>query len=168
MSKNPQLNKNRWEITGEKGNAKEWVTMKVPITENKQSLLILKSEFVNVIVEGKVNSISIDSCKNVNVIFDVAISSVEAVNCLKVGFQVNTSVPCITLDKTHDSKVFLQNPTEGKKSQIVTSACTDINVTVSAAKENEDSVEHPIPYQFISLFDDKGRLITKPAEHVGV
>ena len=29
-------------------------------------------------------------------------------------------------------------------------------------------LEQPIPTQYVTKFDDKGKLVTKPSEHVGV
>lgn len=38
------------------------------------------------------------------------------------------------------------------KVELVTSASTDLNVVTPGKTENEDPKEHPIPHQFVSVF----------------
>jgi len=120
-----------------------------------------------VTVKGKVTSISIDNSKKTSVIFDSVIATLEIVNCQSVQAQVNGSAPAITIDKTYGVNLFLQSE-EGKKTEIVTSASTDINVTTPGKGANDDPIEQAIPQQFITKIGPDGKLVTKPSEHVGV
>lgn len=59
---------------------------------NKQTVYIYKCVNSTIQVKGKVNSITLDSCKKTAVVFEDAISMVEFVNCQSVKCQVNCGV----------------------------------------------------------------------------
>jgi adenylyl cyclase-associated protein len=50
--------------------------------------------------------------------------------------------------------------------QIITSKCSEVNVTVVPSSSEADPQETPIPEQFVSTFRD-GKLVTEPATHSG-
>jgi hypothetical protein len=50
--------------------------------------------------------------------------------------------------------------------QIVTSQCSEINVITIPENDMEDSVEQPVPEQFLSVFDGK-KLVTTAVAHSG-
>ena len=59
---------------------------------NKQTVYIYKCVNSTIQVKGKVNSITLDSCKKTAVVFEDAISMVEFVNCQSVKCQVSCGV----------------------------------------------------------------------------
>lgn len=60
-------------------------------TEMSQSINIYKCDDITVIVKGKVNSITVDSCKKLALVFDDIVSVVEFINCQRIQTQVNDS-----------------------------------------------------------------------------
>eukprot|EP01119_Soliformovum_irregulare_P006967 TRINITY_DN19377_c0_g1_i1.p1 TRINITY_DN19377_c0_g1~~TRINITY_DN19377_c0_g1_i1.p1 ORF type:complete len:161 (+),score=41.56 TRINITY_DN19377_c0_g1_i1:117-599(+) len=157
------LNGNKWNVDNVK--TKEPVT--INITENKQSVDIFKAEGAVIIVKGKCTSITINNCKKTGIVFDDVIASVEVVNSNGLQLQSNGTIPNISIDKSQGVQVYIQTEA-GKQVQIVTCASTEVNVVTPGATENDDPKEQFIPNQFISTFDSKGVLVTKPSEHVGV
>ena len=58
-------------------------------TEMKQTVYIYKCKESTITVKGKVNSILIDSCERVGVLFDDVLSTIEFINSKNVQAQVN-------------------------------------------------------------------------------
>mmetsp|Transcript_17957 Transcript_17957/g.25048 ORF Transcript_17957/g.25048 Transcript_17957/m.25048 type:complete len:166 (+) Transcript_17957:68-565(+) len=158
-----ELKGSKWQVGHQKGNS----GIQIQITDNKQSVLIFKSENSVVNISGKVNSITIESCKNVGVIFDAVIATVEVVNSQKTQIQANGAVPSIQLDKSQGATIFLQSA-EGKNVELITSSSTEVNVVTPGKTPNDDPIEQAIPHQFVTKFNANGKLETKPVEHVGV
>jgi adenylyl cyclase-associated protein len=62
-------------------------------------------------------------------------------------------------------QLFLLKSTVGAASfQVVTAKSSEVNITVMGAGEEEEPKEHPVPEQFISVFQD-GKLVTNVANH---
>jgi len=152
----------KWKVTGQKDNN----AIVIKITDNKQSVLIYKSEGSVVTIEGKCTSVSVDACKNLGLIFGQVIASVEVVNSSKIQLQVNGSVPTISIDKVNGCTVYAQTP-ESQKVQILSSLSTELNVVTPGPKPDSDPVESAIPTQYITTFE-KGKLVTRCSEHIGV
>jgi len=138
----------------------------VNIDNPKQSVYLYKCQDVVVQVKGKLNSVAVDSCTKVSVVFDSVISTAEIVNSKKVQLQANGALPNVTVDKTEGVTLYIQTE-EGRKVELVTSASTDINIVTPGKTENDDPKEHPIPHQFVTVFQGD-KVVTKPVEHVGV
>lgn len=51
-------------------------------------------------VKGKVNTIMLDACKKVGVVFEAVVASFEAVNCAGLQVQCTGACPLVNLDKT--------------------------------------------------------------------
>jgi adenylyl cyclase-associated protein len=56
-------------------------------------------------VKGKVNSVMMDACKKVGIVFDAVVASFEAVNCSALEIQCTGSCPCLSIDKTDGVQV---------------------------------------------------------------
>jgi len=136
----------------------------IKITEPKQSVFISKVTNSVITVQGKCTAISVENATGSGIIFDDVVATVEVINSKKVQLQANGSVHQISLDKTHGASVFLQTAA-GQSASIATSLTSEVNVVTPGKTENDDSIEHAIPEQFISKFV-KGKLITGPSEHV--
>jgi len=157
------LNGNKWQIQGFKGKNDIALT----ISDQKQSVLILKCEQSVVTIKGKVTSVSVDNCKKLGVVFDSVIATAEIVNSQSVQLQANGAVPSVTVDKSQGATIFLQ-AAEGKNVEIVTSSSTEVNVVTPGKTPDSDPIEQSIPFQFVTKFNAAGKLETKPVEHVGV
>jgi len=138
----------------------------VKIDNPKQSVYLYKCQDIVVQVTGKLNSVAVDGCSKTSVVFDSIISTVEVVNSKKVQLQANGALPNVTVDKSEGVTLYIQTE-EGRKVELVTSASTDLNIVTPGKTENDDPKEHPIPHQFVSVFQGD-KVVTKPNEHVGV
>ncbi|PRP80056.1 Adenylyl cyclase-associated protein 1 [Planoprotostelium fungivorum] len=155
------LKGNKWHLENVKGSQGVTIT----VEEQKQSVLLYKVEASTVIIKGKVTSVSIDTCKKVGVVFDDVIATVEVVNSQSIQAQANGAIPSFTIDKTQGVTFYVQSQS-GRKVEIITSGSSEVNVVTPGKTENDDPSEQPIPQQFITTFDDKGKLYTKAVEHV--
>jgi len=131
--------------------------------EVRHTVYVYKCENSVVQVKGKVNAITVDSCKKVGVVFDNAVSSCEVVNCNSVQVQINGKVPSVLIDKTSGAQIFLSN--EGMGTEIVTAKSDEMNVVLPPLNPNDDITEIAIPEQFKTVV--KGRkLVTEAVAHV--
>lgn len=150
--------------------ANKWVVeyqttpVEINIEDKKQTVYIYKCDNAIVKINGKLNTLTIDSCKKTSVIFEEAISSCEVVNCNGVKIEIKVKVPAVTIDKTSGANVFLSN--EGLDTQIFTSKSDEINVSIPGPSEDNPLIEMPIPEQFLSTVVD-GKLHTVMNTHLG-
>jgi adenylyl cyclase-associated protein len=79
-------------------------------------------------INGKINSIALDSCKRTGVVFENAISSFEAVNSNSIEVQVLGKVPSISIDKCSGVQVYLS--ATSLDTEIVTSKSDQMNVII--------------------------------------
>ena len=56
-------------------------------------------------VKGKVNSIMLDACKKVGIVFESVVAAFEAVNCNGLQIQCLGSCPTLNIDKTDGVQV---------------------------------------------------------------
>lgn len=114
-------------------------------TDLKQTVYIYKCEKCTIIVIGKVNSILIDSCKSVSLLFDDVLSTVEFINSSMCQMQVIGKVPTVAIEKTDGCQVFLSK--NSLDTQIVTSKSSSINILIPNDL-GDDYTELPVPEQF--------------------
>lgn len=131
-------------------------------TDIKQTVYVYQCSKCTVIVKGKVNSISIDSCQRVDLLFDDVLSMVEFINSKNVQMQVMGKVPTISIEKTDGCQVFLSKTS--LDTEIVSSKSSSMNILLPN-ETNDDYVEYPVPEQFKTVFNnEKTKLITSPTE----
>ncbi|GIL62665.1 hypothetical protein Vafri_16850 [Volvox africanus] len=137
-------------------------------TTPKQSVYVYGCTDCVVQIQGKVNTISLDNCKRLGVVFSDVIASIEAVNCSSVQLQTTGTVPTITVEKTDGAQLYLSQACAANPNfQIVSAKSSSINVIVVPSEDDpSDPQEQPIPEQYISTFK-RGRLVTVAAEHSG-
>ena len=56
-------------------------------------------------VQGKVNSVMLDACKKVGLVFEAVVASFEAVNCSSLQIQCTGTCPSLAIDKTDGVQV---------------------------------------------------------------
>lgn len=112
--------------------------------------------------KGKVNSITIDSCRRVDLVFDDVLAMVEFINSTSVQMQVIGKCPTVSIDKTDGCQVYLSRDSIG--AEIVTSKSSAMNILIP--NENDDEyTEHPVPEQYKTVLNPKNRkFITTPTE----
>ncbi|EGD79805.1 adenylyl cyclase-associated protein [Salpingoeca rosetta] len=111
----------------------------------KQSVYIYKCEKTTIKISGKVNSITLDNCKKVGVVFDSAVGVFDVVNCKSVQVQVVEKVPTVSIDKTDGCQVYLS--ATSLDTEIVSAKSSEMNVLIPEG-DNGDYKEMPVPEQY--------------------
>lgn len=113
-----------------------------------QLVAVINCRNSTVHIKTKVKSISIDGCEKVNVICHDVVSAVEFVNSDRCALQTTGTVNSIAIDKCNGINLFL--PKESLHAEIVTSKSSEMNVTIPDPDTPDDTVELPIPEQFVT------------------
>ncbi|KAJ0055337.1 hypothetical protein NL108_015990, partial [Boleophthalmus pectinirostris] len=115
---------------------KKW---KVENQENAQNLVISDTELKQVVyafkcnkstlqVKGKLNSITLDNCKKMGLVFDDVVGIVEVINCRDLKIQVMGKVPTISINKTDGCHVYLSK--DSLSCEIVSAKSSEMNILV--------------------------------------
>lgn len=136
------LRGNKWDIEYQTG----MCTLEADQVTTRQTAYIYGCVGATIIINGKMNSITVDSCKKTNIIFDNVVSSCEMVNCKGMKVQVRGLCPSIAIDKTDGILVYLSAEAV-PQTVIVSSKSSEMNVSFPV-EGSEDYVEKPIPEQF--------------------
>jgi len=110
----------------------------------KQTVYIFKCDSSTIQIKGKVNAITMDSCKKSALVFDEAISSVDFINCQSVQAQVLVKVPTVSIDKTDGCMIYLSK--DSLTTQIVTAKSSEMNVLIP--DNSGEFKEFSIPEQY--------------------
>uniref|UniRef100_A0A8R1TRR8 Adenylyl cyclase-associated protein n=1 Tax=Onchocerca volvulus TaxID=6282 RepID=A0A8R1TRR8_ONCVO len=124
----------------------------VEVKDMKQTVYIFKCENSVIQIKGKVNSITLDSCKKTSVVFDNLLSQFEVINCQSVQIQTLGAMPTLSIQKTDGCQVYLSK--SAINAEIITSKSSEMNVLVPGA-EDGDFVEFAVPEQFKTVYDGK-------------
>lgn len=161
--KNPRKEKkgNTWYID-EYDN--ETVTLSADECDRKLAVYIYGCENSTIIIEGKVNSITLDACKKSKLKFNGCVGSAQIVGCQRVQVQVDELCPSFSLDKTDG--ILLYVSAESKKVCSIThSKCSEMNVSFpNPTNPDEGWIEKPIPEQFVCKITDDGKVTSDISE----
>ncbi|XP_008329363.1 adenylyl cyclase-associated protein 1 [Cynoglossus semilaevis] len=113
-------------------------------------------------VKGKLNSITLDSCKKMGLVFDDVVGIVEIINCRDVKIQVMGKVPIISVNKTDGCHIYLSK--DSLDCEIVSAKSSEMNVLI--VKEDGDYTEFAVPEQFKTVWDGT-KLVTTATEIAG-
>jgi len=150
------LEGNKWIVEYQVGNP----SITISDVELKQTVYIYRCKNSTIQVKGKVNSVSLDDCEKVGVVFENVLSGVEAVNCKSIQIQAIGKVPTISIDKTHGGQIYLSK--ECLDTEIVSSTSSELNVSIPQA--NDEMTETAVPEQFKSSVKN-GKLYTEHVVH---
>mmetsp|Transcript_10508 Transcript_10508/g.28603 ORF Transcript_10508/g.28603 Transcript_10508/m.28603 type:complete len:487 (+) Transcript_10508:68-1528(+) len=128
----------------------------------KETVYIFKCEGSTVQVKGKVNQITIDSCKKTSVVFDAAMAGLELVNCVGCKVQVTGTVATISVDKCEGTQLILSR--DSLSADVISAKSSELNIIVPGKTEADEYKEHAIPEQFISKYAN-GKWVTTTLEH---
>ncbi|KAK1340159.1 hypothetical protein QTO34_018723 [Cnephaeus nilssonii] len=131
-------------------------------TELKQVAYIYKCVNTTLHIKGKINSITVDNCKKLGLVFDDVVGIVEIINSRDVKVQVMGKVPTISINKTDGCHVYLSK--NSLDCEIVSAKSSEMNVLIPT--EGGDFNEFPIPEQFKTLWNGK-KLVTTVTEIAG-
>eukprot|EP01101_Sappina_pedata_P001918 TRINITY_DN1202_c0_g1_i1.p1 TRINITY_DN1202_c0_g1~~TRINITY_DN1202_c0_g1_i1.p1 ORF type:complete len:476 (+),score=297.32 TRINITY_DN1202_c0_g1_i1:31-1458(+) len=154
-----ELSGNKWLVEWQENNN----LIEIKETELRQTVYIYKCEKSVIRVSGKVNSITIDGCKRVSVVFDDALALCEIVNSNSVEVQCVGRVPAMTVDKCSGVQLFISK--DGLDVEIVTSKSDAMNVLIPDPAGGLDPVEIAVPEQYKTTIK-QGKLHTSTLEHV--
>uniref|UniRef100_A0A915PJH0 Adenylyl cyclase-associated protein n=1 Tax=Setaria digitata TaxID=48799 RepID=A0A915PJH0_9BILA len=141
-------NGRQWNVEYHKNND----NVVVEIGDMKQTVYVFKCENSVIQVRGKINSITLDSCKKTSIVFDSLLSQIEVINCQSVQVQTLGAMPTLSIQKTDGCQVYLSK--DSMNAEIITSKSSEMNVLVPSA-EDGDFVEFPVPEQFKTVYDGK-------------
>jgi adenylyl cyclase-associated protein len=134
--------------------------LEIADTNPKQAVYVFKCTGSTLIVKGKCNSIVLDNCKKMALVFDDVISSCEVINSQSMQIQVNGKCPTVSIDKTDGCQVYLSN--KSLACEIVTAKSSEMNICVPQGGDGEFS-EHAVAEQFKTVWDGK-RLVTTASD----
>ncbi|XP_069827505.1 adenylyl cyclase-associated protein 1 [Dendropsophus ebraccatus] len=131
-------------------------------TELKQVVYVYKCVNSTLQVKGKINSITIDNCKKLGLVFEDAVGIVEIINARDVKVQVLGKVPTISINKTDGCHVYLSK--DSLNCEIISAKSSEMNVLVPGS--GGEFSEFPIPEQFKTVWNGQ-KLATTVTEIAG-
>ncbi|XP_035659652.1 adenylyl cyclase-associated protein 1-like isoform X2 [Branchiostoma floridae] len=155
------------ELNGKKWNVEYQKDRKdLAITEAnmRQTVYVYKCENITLQIKGKVNSITLDSCKKVALVFDDVIAAVDFINCQRIQAQVIGKTPIFNVDKTDGCQIYLSK--NSLDTEVVGAKYSELNILVP--DESGEFTEFAIAEQFKTVWDPKTKKMnTVPTEVVG-
>uniref|UniRef100_A0A8C9BTV2 Adenylyl cyclase-associated protein n=1 Tax=Phocoena sinus TaxID=42100 RepID=A0A8C9BTV2_PHOSS len=127
-------------------------------TELRQVAYIFKCSKSTLQIKGKINSITIDSCKKLGLVLDSVVGIVEVINSKDIQMQVMGKVPTISINKTEGCHIYLSE--DALDCEIVSAKSSEMNILIP---RDGDYREFPVPEQFKTAWDGS-KLVTEPAE----
>ncbi|KAM6428224.1 adenylyl cyclase-associated protein 1 isoform 1-T5 [Liasis olivaceus] len=153
-----ELEGKKWRVENQE-NASNLV---ISDTELKQVAYVYKCVNSTLHIKGKINSITLDNCKKLGLVFDDVVGIVEVINSRSVQLQVMGKVPTISINKTDGCQVYLSK--SSLNCEIVSAKSSEMNVLVPT--DNGDFNEFPIPEQFKTQWNGQ-KLVTTVTEIAG-
>ncbi|XP_010771271.1 adenylyl cyclase-associated protein 2 [Notothenia coriiceps] len=130
-------------------------------TELKQVAYVFGCNNSTLQIKGKINSIIIDNCKKLGLVFENVVGIVEIINSKSIQIQVLGKVPTISINTTEGCQVYLSK--DSLNCDIVSAKSSEMNILVP---QDDDYREFPVPEQFKTVWNGS-RLVTEPTEMAG-
>ncbi|XP_072273732.1 adenylyl cyclase-associated protein 1 [Pyxicephalus adspersus] len=153
-----ELEGKKWRVENQE-NASNLV---ISDTELKQVVYIYKCVNSTLQIKGKINSITVDNCKKLGLVFEDAVGIVEIINSRDVKVQVLGKVPTISINKTDGCHVYLSK--DSLKCEIISAKSSEMNVLVPGS--GGEFSEFPVPEQFKTVWNGQ-KLVTTVTEIAG-
>ncbi|XP_060114634.1 adenylyl cyclase-associated protein 1 [Heteronotia binoei] len=153
-----ELEGKKWRVENHEGAS----NLVISDTELKQVAYVYKCTNSTLHVKGKINSITLDNCKKLGLVFDDVVGIVEIINSRDVQVQVLGKVPTISINKTDGCHVYLSK--NSLDCEIVSAKSSEMNVLIPT--DSGDFNEFPIPEQFKTLWNGQ-KLVTMVTEIAG-
>uniref|UniRef100_A0A671LKE3 Adenylyl cyclase-associated protein 1-like n=1 Tax=Sinocyclocheilus anshuiensis TaxID=1608454 RepID=A0A671LKE3_9TELE len=153
-----ELDGKKWKVENQEGAH----GLVISDTELKQVVYTFKCNNSTLQVKGKINSITLDNCKKLGLVFDDVVGIVEVINCKDVKVQVMGKVPTISINKTDGCHVYLSK--DSLSCEIVSAKSSEMNVLVP--NKDGEYTEIPVPEQFKTVWDGS-KLVTTATEIAG-
>ncbi|XP_056596999.1 adenylyl cyclase-associated protein 1 [Triplophysa dalaica] len=153
-----ELDGKKWKVENQEGAH----GLVISDTELKQVVYAFKCNNSTLNVKGKINSITLDNCKKLGLVFDDVVGIIEVINCKDVKVQVMGKVPTISINKTDGCHVYLSK--DSLSCEIVSAKSSEMNVLVP--NKDGEFTEIPVPEQFKTVWDGS-KLVTTATEIAG-
>jgi adenylyl cyclase-associated protein len=114
----------------------------------KNSVYIFNCVGATIVVPGKCNTITIDGCKNTQVVFQDVLALCEVVNSKGVKIQCKGKAPTVSIDKSDGITVYLSRDTM-RETKIVASKSSEMNVSFPGKTDEDAWIEKVIPEQYV-------------------
>ncbi|KAI7903386.1 adenylate cyclase associated N terminal-domain-containing protein [Cokeromyces recurvatus] len=152
------LEANKWVVENHENNHEIIISE----TAINQAVYIYNCKNSTIVIKGKVNAVTMDSCTKCGVALDSTIATVDIVNCKSFALQVLKAVPTIAVDKCDSGEIYLSK--ECLDVEILSAKSNSLGVLIP---DNDDEFkELPVPEQFKTTVVD-GKLVTTTIEHAG-
>lgn len=106
-------------------------------------------------ITGKVKSVSVVGCTDVQIQFDSIVSTFEVINCKKVKVWVMKQCATVQVDKSVGINVILTSESAPEFVQLNYSQSSEVLLTAPGKTDEDDPVEHAAP-EMISLSYKRG------------
>lgn len=153
-----ELEGKKWKVENQEGVQ----GLVISDTELKQVVYAYKCNKSTLQVKGKINSITIDNCKKMGLVFDDVVGIVEVINCRDVKVQVMGKIPTISINKTDGCHVYLSK--DSLNCEIISAKSSEMNILVP--NDDGEYTERPVPEQFKTIWDGQ-KLVTTATEIAG-
>ncbi|KFO76850.1 Adenylyl cyclase-associated protein 1, partial [Cuculus canorus] len=153
-----ELEGKKWRVE----NQENATNLVISDTELKQVAYVFKCSNSTLQIKGKINSITLDNCKKLGLVFDDVVGIVEIINSRDVKVQVMGKVPTISINKTDGCHVYLSK--DSLDCEIVSAKSSEMNILIPT--EGGDFTEFPVPEQFKTVWNGQ-KLITTVTEIAG-
>ncbi|OCT57064.1 hypothetical protein XELAEV_18004066mg [Xenopus laevis] len=153
-----ELEGKKWKVE----NQENVSNLEISDTELKQVVYIYKCVNSTLQVKGKINSITVDNCKKLGLVFEDAVGIVEIINSKDVKVQVMGKVPTISINKTDGCHVYLSQ--DSLACEIISATSSEMNILVPTS--GGDFSEFPVPEQFKTVWNGQ-KMVTTVTEIAG-
>ena len=153
-----ELEGKKWRVE----NQENVTNLVISDTELKQVAYVFKCTNSTLQIKGKINSITLDNCKKLGLVFDDVVGIVEIINSRDIKVQVMGKVPTISINKTDGCHVYLSK--NSLDCEIVSAKSLEMNVLIPT--EGGDFTEFPVPEQFKTVWNGQ-KLVTTVTEIAG-
>jgi len=132
----------------------------------KSNIFISMNDDATFQITTKVKAVCIDACINCRVFIKEVVSTVELVNCQNVTLICEDKIPSVAVDKCQSPRIILSRKAYEAKPDIYTSNIAAMNVEIPGKQDNDDTIEIPIPEQFLTKIDiATGKASTVETKH---
>lgn len=153
-----ELEGKKWRVENQEGAP----NIVISDTELKQVVYVYKCVKSTLHIKGKINSITLDNCKKLALVFEQVVGIVEIINSQAIQVQVIGKVPTISINKTDGCQIYLSRSC--LDCEIVSAKSSEMNVLVPT--DTGDFNEFPIPEQFKTVWNGQ-KLVTTVTEIAG-
>lgn len=111
--------------------------------ENNHVVSIYGCSNCTIQIKGKLNAVTMNQCSKVGLLVDTLISTLDIIRCVSFELEIKSSVPTVSIDSSENGQIYL-NPSS-LNTQILTSKCSALNLTIPSKTEGSSMEEHALP-----------------------